>query len=330
MAGIMKTRTLGKSGFKVSEVGLGCWQLGGDFGPVDDHRAAQVLAEADRQGINFWDTADVYGGGLSEQRIAAFRQAAPTEAIVATKVGRDGALYPDKYTKENVRANLQGSAERLKVDALDLAQLHCVPPEVLMDGDILAWMEDFQSEGLVRHFGASVETIDEALFAARHPKLASLQIIFNLFRQDAIEKLFPVAQANDVGVIVRLPLASGVLAGKMSRETRFAESDHRNYNRNGEFFSQGETFSGIPFEKALELVETIRTLLPGDMSMAQMAMRWILDQPAVSSVIAGATRPGQIIENASVSDLPPLSSELHARLTYFYWAEVQPAIRVPV
>jgi len=326
----MKYRTLGKSGLQVSEIGLGCWQLGGDFGPVGDDRAAQILAEADRHGVNFWDTADVYGAGLSEQRISAFRDALSPEVFVATKVGRGSGLYPDKYTRDSVRANLQGSLEHLNVDTLDLVQLHCVPAEILKAGDILAWMEDFQSEGLLRHFGASVETLDEALFAARHPKLASLQIIFNLFRQDAIEKLFPVAEANDVGIIVRLPLASGILAGKMNRDTQFDESDHRNYNRNGEFFSQGETFSGIPFERALDLVELVRPMVPGGMSMAQMAMRWLLDQPVVSTVITGATKPEQVAENAAVSGLPRLSSELHARLTYLYWAEIEPAICVPV
>ena len=326
----MKQRKLGKSDIPVSEIGLGCWQLGGDFGPVEDARADRILAAAAEQGIDFWDTADVYGGGLSEQRIAGFLSRNGGKATVATKVGRDGALYPDGYSKEKVRAGIEGSAQRLAVETIDLVQLHCVPPEVLKAGDILAWMEDFQSEGLIRHFGASVETIDEAVFAANHPKLASLQIIFNLFRQDAIEKLFPVAEANDVGIIVRLPLASGVLAGKMSRDTVFDRSDHRSYNRNGEFFSQGETFSGVPFETALDLVEQVRAMVPEGMSMAQMAMRWLLDQPAVSTVIAGATRPEQVRENASVSDLEPLSSELHARLTYFYWAEVAPAICVPV
>ena len=326
----MKKRKLGKSGLKVSEIGLGCWQLGGDFGAVDDHRAAQTLAEADLRGINFWDTADVYGGGLSEQRIAGFRDVVETDVIVATKVGRDGALYPDKYTKDAVRANIQGSLERLQVESLDLVQLHCVPSEVLQAGDILAWLEDFRSVGLLQHFGASVETIDDALIAAKHPGLTSLQIIFNLFRQDAIERLFPVAEANEVGIIVRLPLASGVLAGKMSLDTHFEKTDHRHYNRNGEFFSQGETFSGIPFEKALELVEHLREMVPEGMTMAQMAMRWLLDQDAVSTVITGSSKPEQVAENASVSDLPRLSAELHAKLTYFYWAEVEPAICTPV
>jgi len=326
----MKRRILGKSGLAVSEIGLGCWQLGGDFGPVDDDRARDILAAADGAGINFWDTADVYGGGLSERRIGACAGACRPDIIVATKVGRDGALFPDGYTREKVRAGIQGSAARLGVEALDLVQLHCVPPEVLADGEILAWMEDFQAEGLLRHFGASVQTLDEARLALRHPKLAALQVIVNLFRQDAITELFPAAAAQRVGIIVRLPLASGILAGKMSRQTTFAETDHRHYNRHGEAFSQGETFSGIPFETALELVEPLRDMVPPGISMAQMAMRWLLDQPAVSTVITGATRPQQVLENAAVSDLPPLAAELHARLAVHYRDAVRPQIRVPV
>lgn len=326
----MKKRTLGKSGLEVSEIGLGCWQLGGDFGPVGDATAHDILAAAEKAGINFWDTADVYGGGLSESRIREFRAAKGSDVIVATKVGRDGSLFPDGYTKSKVRKNIEGSLLRIGGEAVDLVQLHCIPPAMLEDGEIFTWLEDFQSDGLIRHFGASVETIDEAHAAMRHPGLTSLQIIFNLFRQDAITKLFPIAEKNDVGIIVRLPLASGMLAGKMSRDTEFAKSDHRNYNRHGEFFSVGETFSGVPYELGLERVEFLRTLLPEGMSMAQMAMRWLLDQPAVSTVITGASRPHQVIENASTSDLPPLNSELHARLTYFYWAEIAPHIQVPV
>lgn len=326
----MKRRILGKSGLAVSEIGLGCWQLGGDFGPVDDDRAHGVLAAADAAGIDFWDTADVYGGGLSERRIAAYRAATGAEVTVATKVGRDGALYPDGYTREKVRANLQASAKRLGVETIDLVQLHCVPPEVLADGEIMTWLEDFQDEGLIRHFGASIERLFEAELAMRHPKLTSLQVIVNLFRQDALDDLFPAAEANGVGIIVRLPLASGVLAGTMSRATRFAESDHRHYNRHGEAFSQGETFSGIPFETALDLVEPLRERAPAGMSLAQLAMRWLLDQPAVSTVITGASRPEQAVANAAVSDLPPLPAGLHEWLAAYYRDRVRPQIRVPV
>lgn len=326
----MNTRTLGKSGLQVSEVGLGCWQLGGDFGPVEHSRAQGILEAAAENGIDFWDTADVYGGGLSESRIGEFLNQNAADPVVATKVGRDAALYPDGYTKEKVRTNIEGSAKRLDVEVLDLVQLHCVPPEMLKAGDIFAWMEDFQKEGLFKAFGASVESIDEAKVAMGSPALTSLQIIFNIFRQNAINDLFPLAQANEVGIIVRLPLASGVLSGRMTREQTFAESDHRHYNRNGEAFSQGETFSGIPFDTALDFVEEIKVWVPDGMTMAQMAMRWILDQPAVTTVIAGASRPEQVDQNASASDLGPLPEALHRKLADFYRSDIEPAICVPI
>jgi len=326
----VRKRTLGKSGFQVSEIGLGCWQLGGDFGPVSDARSQDILAAADRGGIDFWDTADVYGGGASETRIARYLEGRDTRPVVATKVGRSPDLYPDGYRKNAVRAGIEASAQRLGVDCLDLVQLHCVPPEVLQAGDILAWMEDFRSEGLIRAMGASVETLAEAQMVIAHPALTSLQIIFNMFRQDAASELFPAAQEHRVGIIVRLPLASGVLSGKMRHGQTFDESDHRNYNRHGEAFSQGETFSGIAFDTAVDLVEEMRAWLPDGMSMAEMAMRWILDHPAVTTVITGASRPGQVTENAGVSDLPPLDPELHSRLSEFYRSRVAQEIVVDI
>lgn len=326
----MKTRRLGKSGFEVSEIGLGCWQLGGDFGPVTDDQANRILATAAAEGIDFWDTADVYGGGVSEERIGRFLAGSGDRPWVATKVGRTPDLYPHGYTRTAVKAHIAASARRLGAEAIDLIQLHCIPPEVLRDGDILAWLEDFQSHGLIRAFGASVETLDEACFAAGHPGVSSLQIVFNLFRQNAIDTLFPLAQANDVGIIVRLPLASGVLAGTMQKDRVFASSDHRHYNRHGEAFSVGETFSGVPFERAIDFVEEMKAWLPEGMSMAQMAMRWILDQPAVSTIIAGATRPAQAADNASVSALPPLSPELHRRLADFYRSKVEATVQVEI
>lgn len=323
----MKLRKLGKSGYQVSEVGVGCWQLGGDFGPVEDDRAVEILQAADQADINFWDTADVYGGGLSEQRIGNYIKTRSAERFIATKVGRDGELYPKGYTKAKVKANLAGSIKRLGVEALDLAQLHCVPTDVLKSGDLLAWMEDFQQEGLIRHFGVSVETMEEALFAVTHPKLTSIQTIFNIFRQDQVTELFPKAIEQDVGIIVRLPLASGVLSGKMTKAQTFAEGDHRNYNKDGAAFSVGETFAGIPFETAVDLADEIKTLAPKDLNLAQVAMRWILDHPAVSTVITGASRPQQVTENATTSELPPLSPELHEQLTAFYFDKVKQHVR---
>lgn len=323
----MRYRKLGKSGIEISEIGMGCWQLGGDFGPMGSERAKAVLDAADDNAINFWDTADVYGDGLSETHIGTHTQTYPKHRVIASKVGRNARLYPNGYSKQNVRASIEGSLKRLTVDTLDLIQLHCVPAEVLKAGDILAWMEDFQQEGLIKHFGVSVETLDEALFAVKHPKLTSIQTIFNLFRQDHISELFPEAEENKVGIIVRLPLASGVLSGKMSQGQQFAEKDHRNYNKDGEFFSVGETFSGIPFGKAVALADELKAFVPEGMTLAQMAMRWLLDHKAVSSVIAGASRIEQVKENASVSALEPLSMNLHKQLSEFYFDSVKGHIR---
>jgi aryl-alcohol dehydrogenase-like predicted oxidoreductase len=321
---------LGKSGYRVSEIGLGCWQLGTEWGAVSDEVANAVLAAADESGVDFWDTADVYGDGLSETRIGRYVAGKPGDRIVATKVGRASGLYPDGYTKAGVRASIEGSLRRLGGDALDLVQLHCVPTDVLRAGDLLSWLDEFRTDGLVREFGASVETVEEGLFAVEHPRLTSIQIIFNLVRQDAIAELLPRAQACDVGVIVRLPLASGVLSGKMARSQRFAPSDHRNYNRDGEAFNVGETFSGLEFARAVDVAAHLATLAPEGMSPAQMALRWILDQPAVSTVIAGASRPEQVVENAAASALPPLPPDLHRRLADYYEREVREHIRGPL
>ena len=321
----MKTRLLGKTGYQVSEIGLGCWQLGGDFGPVGEETADAILGHASTAGINFWDTADVYGGGLSESRIGA--RAKGANVIVATKVGRSGALYPNHYTKEGVRESLRASAQRLCVSSLDLAQLHCVPGDVLRDGSIFGWMDELQAEGLVRHWGASVETIEEGLLCLEQPGCATLQIIFNLFRQDAAEVLLPKAAEKNVGIIVRLPLASGLLSGKFDKNTRFEDSDHRHYNRDGAAFSVGETFSGIPFERGVELVQTLKGLAPEGVPMSQFALRWILDHPQVSTVIAGVSKPEQIADNVAASDRRSLFPALMGQLGEWYRDEVKPEIR---
>ncbi len=321
----MKTRLLGKTGYTVSEIGLGCWQLGGDFGPVGDEAATAILDEADKAGITFWDTADVYGGGLSESRIGGHAKRADVK--VATKVGRSGALYPAAYTEDGVRDSLIGSAQRLGVSSLDLAQLHCVPTEVLRDGAIFGWMDELKAEGLVRHWGASVETIEEGLICLEQPGCATLQIIFNLFRQDAAEELLPKAAENDVGIIVRLPLASGLLSGKFDKNTRFEDSDHRHYNRDGAAFSVGETFSGIPFERGVELVQELKGLSPEGMPMSQFALRWILDHPQVSTVIAGVSKPEQIADNVAATERRSLFPALMGQLSEWYQAEVKPEIR---
>lgn len=321
----MKTRRLGKTGFEVSEIGLGCWQLGGDFGPVEDEAASAILDAANGAGINFWDTADVYGGGLSERRIGAHAKAPGVK--VATKLGRSAALFPNKYSKDRVRESLIGSAQRLGVASLDLAQLHCVPTEVLRSGEIFGWMDEFKAEGLVRNWGASVETIEEGLICLEQPGCATLQIIFNLFRQDAAERLLPLAAERDVGIIVRLPLASGLLSGKYDKTSTFDTSDHRNYNRDGQAFSVGETFSGIKFERGVELVQELKGLAPEGVPMSQFALRWILDHPQVSTIIAGVSKPEQIADNVAATERKNLFPALMNQLGEWYQKEVKPEIR---
>ena len=321
----MKTRRLGKTGYDVSEIGLGCWQLGGDFGPVEDDAAKAILDAAEAAGINFWDTADVYGGGLSEQRIGAHGKS--TAVKVATKLGRAATLFPNSYSKDRVRESLVGSASRLGVASLDLAQLHCVPPEVLRAGEIFGWMDEFQAEGLVRHWGASVETIEEGLLCLEQPGCATLQIIFNLLRQDAAEKLLPLAAEKDVGIIVRLPLASGLLSGKYDKNTSFDTTDHRHYNRDGQAFSVGETFAGIKFERGVELVQELKGLAPEGVPMSQFALRWILDHPQVSTIIAGVSKPEQIADNVAASERKSLFPALMNQLGEWYQKEVKPEIR---
>ena len=321
----MKTRLLGKTGYAVSEIGLGCWQLGGDFGPLGDETAKAILDAADAAGISFWDSADVYGGGLSESRIGAHARSASVH--VATKVGRGAGLFPDGYSKAAMRASLEGSAARLGVETLDLAQLHCVPTAVLRDGAVFGWMDEFRAEGLVRHWGASVETIEEGLICLDQPGCATLQIIFNLFRQDAASALLPKAAERNVGIIVRLPLASGLLSGKFDKNTRFDVSDHRNYNAEGAAFSVGETFSGLPFQRGVELAQELKGFAPDGMALSQFALRWILDHPQVSTVIAGVSKPEQIADNAAASARKSLFPALMKQLGIWYENQVKPEIR---
>ncbi|GAA3862066.1 aldo/keto reductase [Celeribacter arenosi] len=322
----MKTRRLGKTGYEISEIGLGCWQFGGDFGPTTDDTSRETMRAATEAGVTFFDTADVYGGGRSERVIGGYLKEVDG-LTVATKLGRNGEIYASDFGYDMVRAHLEQNCENLGVECVDLIQLHCIPTERLREGDVFAVMDRLQSDGLCKNWGASVETIEEAQICLRHEGLATLQIIFNLFRQDAVWELFDDAKKADVGIIVRLPLASGLLAGKYSKDTDFAESDHRNYNRDGAAFSVGETFGGIPFEKGIDLVEGMRGMLPPDVPMAQSALRWILDHDAVSTIIAGCSSARQVQSNARASEMAPLPTGLHAQLKDYYQKSVRPSIR---
>ncbi len=327
----MKTRGFGPSQRRVSEIGLGCWQIGGgDWGSLDEELAIQILTTAVASGVSFFDTADVYGEGRSESLIGKFLKGGTEPIFVATKLGRGGGMYPNNYTESGARAATEASLARLGVGSLDLTQLHCVPVSVLREGKIFDWLRKFQQEGMIKQFGASVESMEEALVCLEQPGLASLQIIFNIFRQQPIKALFDAAAHKGVAIIARLPLASGLLAGKMTKATRFAAEDHRSYNKDGEKFNVGETFAGIPFDRGVELADALRPLVPAGMTMARMAQRWILDHDAVSVIITGASKPSQVVENAAVSELPPLADLLHAKLEEFYEGEVAPHIRGPV
>ena len=325
----MKTRQLGKDGFHIGEVGLGCWQFGGDFGDMQEETAMSIMAAAVANGVNFFDTANVYGAGRSENLIGRFLKQCSSPVTVATKFGRGDDVYPDNYSEDILRRSVEGSLKRLGANSLDLLQLHCVPPEVLRQGEIFDWLRKLKQEGLIREFGASVETVAEGLLCLEQDELLSLQVIFNIFRQKLASELLPQAKSRGVGIIVRLPLASGLLSGKFTKNTRFAKTDHRNYNRDGRFFNVGETFAGLPFETGVELADRIKAVLPEGMSMVQLALRWILDHDAVSVIIPGASSPEQARTNAAVSEIPPLPAALHQVLSDMYLDSIHSQIRGP-
>jgi aryl-alcohol dehydrogenase-like predicted oxidoreductase len=328
----MKKRPFGDSGIEVGEVGLGCWQFGGDWGSVSEDEALQTLRAAYETGVTFYDTADVYGGGRSERLIGRWlAEDKPENVFVATKLGRRGDPGgPENFTLKAMRTHTEDSLRNLGVEALDLTQLHCVPTETLRDGEIFDHLRTLQVEGKIRRWGASVESMEEAHLCLTQSGLASLQIIFNLFRQKPIDDLFADALTKGAGIIVRLPLASGLLAGKYTPTTTFTPQDHRTYNRDGAAFNVGETFAGLPFEKGVALADALKPLVPSGFTLAEMALRWCLDFEAVSVLIPGAKNPEQAHGNAHVSDLLPLSPDLHQTLRNFYAEQkIADAIRGP-
>lgn len=328
--GVMKTRSF--QGVPISEVGLGCWQLGGgDWGAMDDGTARTILQAAYEHGVTFFDTADVYGGGVSEERIGAWlAESQPEGVFVGTKLGRRGDPgWPENFTYAAMHQHTTDSLRRLGVERLDLTQLHCIPTEEFRKGEVFDHLRRLQSEGLIARFGASVESMEEGLICLEQDGLASLQIIFNIFRQKPITTLFEKAKAKNVALIVRLPLASGLLSGRYTAQTQFAARDHRTYNRDGAAFNVGETFAGLPFEQGVALAEQLKPLVPDGWSMAQLAQRWILDFDAVTTVIPGATSLTQVAGNVSVSALPPLPEALHQQLSTFYQESVKKYIRGP-
>jgi aryl-alcohol dehydrogenase-like predicted oxidoreductase len=324
----MRTRPFGTTGFSVSEIGFGAWQIGGAWGEVDEADGRAALAAALDAGMSFVDTADVYGDGRSERIVAEVLGRRPgPRPMVATKAGR--RLSPhvaDGYTRANLEAFVDRSRTNLKVDTLDLVQLHCPPTEVYYRPEVFAAMDDLVAAGKIAHYGVSVEKVEEGLKAIEYPNVRSVQIIYNLFRQRPAGLFFAEAKRKNVAIIARVPLASGLLSGRIGRDTTFAADDHRAFNRHGEAFDVGETFAGVPFEVGLEAVEAIRALVPAGGAMAAFALRWILMADAVTVVIPGARNAAQATANAAAADLAPLSAETMAAAREVYDRLVAPHV----
>lgn len=322
----MLYRPLGRTGWNISAVGFGAWAIGGTWGDTDDTAAMAALHRALDRGVNFFDTADVYGDGHSERLLAKLRKERPSDAFhVATKAGR--RLNPhvaDGY--RDLRPFIERSLQNLDTDAIELLQLHCPPTAVYTMPEVFGALDDLVREGKLRHYGVSVERIDEALAALRYPGVQSVQIIFNLFRQRPATDLLPAAQAAQVGVLARLPLSSGMLSGKFSRDSRFSADDHRAFNRQGEAFDKGETFSGVDYEQGLAAVDELRSLLPQGVSMARLALRWILMHEAVTAAIPGGRTPAQVDENVSAADLAALPAQLMQALADLYQRRIAPQV----
>src|SRR5947208_1847035 len=324
----MEYRALGRTAWKISAICFGAWGIGGDaWGTTDDKTSLAALHKAIDLGVNFIDTADVYGDGHSERLIAEVRKARSEQLIIATKAGR--RLNPHTasgYNRQNLTSFVERSLQNLQTETLDLLQLHSPPSEVYHMPEVFAILDDLVQQGKIRFYGVSVERVDEALKAITYPNLQSVQIIFNMFRLKPAEQFFAAAREHRVGILARVPLASGLLTGKFRPQTQFAPSDHRNYNRHGEAFDQGETFSGLDYETGLQAVEALRPLIPQGATMAQFALRWILMFPEVTTAIPGAKNPQQAEDNVHAAALPPLSDETMRRVREVYDTYIRPQV----
>lgn len=323
----MNYRKLGKTGIEVSEISLGTWQVGGGWGQPFDHKnAAKILNNAADKGINFIDTADVYDDGKSEQAVGEFVRSRSEKIYVGTKCGRRFQPHTDEmYTPNALRKFVEDSLRNTGLERLDLIQLHCPPTETYYRPEIFEVFDRMQSEGKIAHLGVSVEKVEEGLKALEYDNVCTLQLIFNMFRQRPAGLLFKQAALRDVGLIVRVPLASGLLTGKFSAASTFGEGDHRNFNRNGEVFDRGETFAGIPFQKGLDVVGQLKALFPGQ-PLAAIALRWILMYEEVSCIIPGASRAEQLHANIQASELPPLTKEQTEGIQKLYEEHIKPEV----
>jgi aryl-alcohol dehydrogenase-like predicted oxidoreductase len=323
----MEQRTAGRVGRAMSVIGLGTWQLGADWGQVDDKDALAVLGAAAESGVTFLDTADVYGDGRSEQLIGQFLASNPgLPVMVATKMGRRVAQDPALYTLGNFRAWTDRSRANLGVDVLDLVQLHCPPTPVYSSDDVYDALDTLVAEQRVAAYGVSVETCDQALAAIARPGTASVQIILNAFRRKPLEKVLPAAQAAGVAIIARVPLASGLLSGKYTHSSTFGADDHRSYNRHGEAFDAGETFSGVDYDTGVDAAREFAAIAPAGPSTAQAALRWVIQQPGVTTVIPGARSPEQARQNAAAAAQPPLTRAELSAIEDLYDRRIRPLV----
>jgi len=322
----VELRRLGRTGLQVSEIGFGAWAIGGSWGATDDATSLAAMHAAVDAGVTFFDTADVYGDGRSERLVGQLLRERDERLAVATKFGRRVPLDLSLYTYDNFRAWLERSRENLGVETVNLVQLHSLPWETYYTPSVFEACDRLVEEGLVRAYGVSVDKVEEALKAIEHPGVSTVQIIFNVFRQRPAGLFFEQARARDIGVIARVPLASGLLTGKLTRESTFAPDDHRTFNRHGEVFDQGETFAGVDFETGLDAVEALRPLVPGGATLAQLALRWILMFDAVSTVIPGAKTPEQARANAAAAGLAPLPGETIERIDALYGERIAPLV----
>ena len=315
----MNYRSFGRTGWQVSEIGFGAWAIGAEWGPVSAEDALNALHTAIDNGVNFIDTADVYGDGRSERLVSQVLKERSERVYVATKAGRRlNPHVPEGFTRENLTAFIERSLKNLDIEALDLVQLHCPPYQVYYMPEVFGILDDLVQAGKLRYYGVSVEKVEEAIKALEYPNLQSVQIIFNIFRQRPAELFFDLAQRRQVGILARVPLASGLLTGKMSSQTSFPSNDHRNFNREGEAFDIGETFSGVDYETGLQAVDELRPLVPEGVTMAQFALRWILMFEAVSLAIPGAKNPQQAADNALAANIPTLDEITMARTREIY------------
>jgi aryl-alcohol dehydrogenase-like predicted oxidoreductase len=315
----MQYRELGRTGWKVSTVSFGAWAIGSAWGTVDDQESLNALRRAVDLGVNFFDTADVYGDGRSERLLAQLKRERRETIHIATKAGR--RLEPhvaSGYNRANLTAFIERSLKNLETDCLDLVQLHCPPTEVYYLPEVFGILDDLVKQGKLRYYGVSVEKVEEALKAIEYPGVQSVQIIFNIFRQRPADVFFARAQQLKVGILARLPLSSGMLAGKLARSSTFSSDDHRQFNRHGESFDRGETFSGVDYELGLDTVEELRPRVPAGWTMAEFALRWILMFDAVTCTIPGAKRPSQVEDNCRAADQPAISAETMAKVREIY------------